>query len=87
MNTIAYKTRGTCSSMINIEIDDNDIICSVTFVGGCSGNTKGVAALIRGMAVNEAIDRLDGIKCGYKSTSCPDQLAQALKSYVEGKSE
>ena len=87
MNKITYKTRGTCSSMITAEIDDNDIITSVVFTGGCSGNTQGVAALIRGMSVDEAISRLDGIKCGFKSTSCPDQLAKALKNYKEKKSE
>ncbi len=79
MKTIDYTTKGTCSRAISIVIDDNGIIESVKFVGGCSGNTQGVAALVVGMSVSEAISRLDGIKCGPRPTSCPDQLAQALK--------
>lgn len=80
MNT--FKTSGVCSSQILFDID-GDIIKSVQFVGGCSGNTQGVARLVEGMKVQDAIDRLDGIKCGFKSTSCPDQLAKALKEYKE----
>ena len=79
MKTINYTTKGTCSRSIIIIIDDNDVIESVKFIGGCSGNTQGVAALVAGMTVTEAIGRLDGIKCGPRPTSCPDQLAQALK--------
>ena len=75
----SYKTSGTCSRAINIELDGN-IIKEVQFVGGCNGNTKGISALVKGMDVNEAISRLEGITCGQRSTSCPDQLAQALKS-------
>lgn len=81
MSHITYSTKGTCSRQIDIEISDNGIIDSVKFTGGCSGNTQGVAALVKGMTVNEAIERLDGIKCGPRPTSCPDQLAQALKQY------
>ena len=82
MANISYATKGTCSRQINIEIDENGVISSVQFVGGCSGNTQGVAALVAGMKVEEAIRRLEGIKCGPRPTSCPDQLATALKQYV-----
>lgn len=74
---IEYKTSGTCSRAIIMDVE-NDIITDCKFVGGCAGNTQGVAALVRGMKVDEAIERLGGIKCGFKSTSCPDQLAKAL---------
>ena len=80
MNT--YKTQGVCSSEIDFEIEDN-IIRSVRFIGGCSGNTQGVAALIAGMNIDDAINRLEGIKCGFRPTSCPDQLAKALRQYKE----
>jgi len=73
-----YKTKGVCSRLINVEVEDN-IITSVEFVGGCNGNTKGVAALVEGMDVHEAIRRLEGIHCGPRPTSCPDQLSKALK--------
>ncbi|MBE6627398.1 MAG: TIGR03905 family TSCPD domain-containing protein [Ruminococcaceae bacterium] len=76
-----YQTKGVCSRMIEIEIE-NDVIQKVRYHGGCSGNTQGVAALVRGMTVADAIERLEGIRCGFKSTSCPDQLAQALKEYL-----
>lgn len=82
MKEITYTTKGTCSRAIEITIDDNSVITSVKFIGGCSGNTQGVAALVRGMTVNEAISRLEGIKCGPRPTSCPDQLATALKEYA-----
>ena len=74
---IEYKTHGTCSRMVNVEVDDG-IITSCEFVGGCSGNTQGVASLVCGMKVDDAINKIKGIKCGTKDTSCPDQLAQAL---------
>ena len=80
MEKITYIPRGVCSRKIDIEID-NDIIKSVKYSGGCAGNTQGVAALIKGMSVDEAIARLSGIRCGFKPTSCPDQLAEALKEY------
>ena len=80
MAQISYKTKGVCSRQINLEIE-NDVIVGAQFVGGCSGNTQGVAALVIGMSVDEAIKRLRGIKCGPKSTSCPDQLAVALEEY------
>lgn len=75
-----FKTRGTCSRLIKLDVDtDTDTIRSVEFVGGCSGNTQGVANLVKGMKVEDAIARMEGIKCGPRPTSCPDQLAQALK--------
>lgn len=76
---LVYKTKGVCSQEIHFELDGNKVV-NVEFVGGCSGNTQGVARLVEGMDVNEAISRLDGIKCGFRPTSCPDQLAQALKA-------
>lgn len=76
-----YTTRGTCSRSIHIVLEDN-IIRDVRFFGGCSGNTQGVAALVRGMEAKEAISRLRGIRCGMKNTSCPDQLAQALEQAI-----
>lgn len=79
MKQYTYTTKGTCSRAIEISVNDDMIIESVKFIGGCSGNTQGVAALVRGMSVKEAISRLDGIKCGPRPTSCPDQLATALK--------
>lgn len=80
MAHIEYTTKGVCSRRIEIDVED-DIITKVTFHGGCAGNTQGVAALVRGMTVDEAIERLKGIRCGFKSTSCPDQLATALSEY------
>lgn len=84
MEKFSYIPRGVCSRKIDIEIEDG-IIKSVKYTGGCSGNTQGVAALIAGMNVDEAIERLCGIRCGFKPTSCPDQLATALKEYKEQK--
>ena len=82
MNRISYTTKGVCSRQIDIEIE-NDRITSVRFHGGCAGNTQGVAALAVGMTVDEVIERLEGVRCGFKSTSCPDQLAKALRDYQE----
>lgn len=82
MEKFSYIPRGVCSRKIDIEIEDG-IIKSVKYTGGCAGNTQGVAALIAGMRVDEAIERLSGIHCGFKPTSCPDQLATALKEYKE----
>lgn len=80
MHTFTYTTRGVCSRSIDISIEDG-VIQNVTYHGGCSGNTQGVAALARGLTVEDAIERLSGIRCGLKSTSCPDQLATALREY------
>ena len=75
-----YKTNGTCCSEINLEIE-NDIIKSVEFKGGCNGNLQGIASLVTGMNKDEVIKKLEGVNCGMKSTSCPDQLAKALKEW------
>ena len=75
-----YRTRGTCSSSIHVELDGRKIK-RVVFTGGCNGNLQGISRLVEGMDIDEAIRRMDGIKCGYKDTSCPDQLAKALKEY------
>ena len=78
MKHISYMTQGTCARRIEIDLD-GDRIASVKFLGGCAGNTQGVAALTVGMTVDEVIERLEGIRCGFKPTSCPDQLAKALR--------
>ena len=77
MEHITYKTQGTCSRQIDIDVE-NDVIVEAKFTGGCSGNTQGVAALVAGMSIDEAIARLSGINCNGRGTSCPDQLATAL---------
>ena len=79
MNT--YKTRGVCSRAIEYEIE-NGVVTECRFVGGCMGNTQGVAALVKGMTVAEAVSRLKGIQCGPRGTSCPDQLARALEQHL-----
>ena len=76
---MVYKTSGVCSSAISFDIDDSGKVHDVKFQGGCSGNTQGVAKLIEGMDAKEAISRLEGIRCGFRPTSCPDQLSKALK--------
>ena len=81
---IVYDTKGVCSRKIEITVSDG-IVEEVKFIGGCSGNTQGVAALSVGMTVEEVINRLSGIKCGFKATSCPDQLATALKEHLAQK--
>lgn len=73
----SYKTNGTCSRQIDFEVE-NGIVIDVSFMGGCNGNLKGISALVKGMKVEEVVSKLSGIKCGFKSTSCPDQLAKAL---------
>lgn len=83
MAHITYTTHGTCSRQIDIEVNDNNIIEKVQFTGGCSGNTQGVSALVAGMGIDEAISRLEGIKCGPRPTSCPDQLARALREFKD----
>ena len=81
MARINYRTSGTCSRSIELEVEDG-IVKSVVFVGGCSGNTQGIAKLVEGMKTDEAVKRLSGIKCGFKPTSCPDQLSLALKAML-----
>ena len=80
MEHITYTTKGVCARRINIDVEDGKIK-KVVFEGGCSGNTQGVAALVADMDIDEAIKRLSGIRCNFKSTSCPDQLAKALAEY------
>ena len=76
-----YKTKGTCSQKIIFDIEDG-ILKNVQFLGGCNGNLKGICSLVEGMNVQEVISRIEGIRCGMKSTSCPDQLATALKEAI-----
>ena len=76
-----YKTKGTCSTSIDVELKDG-VIDSVKFTGGCNGNLQGICALVKGMKPEEAISRLKGIRCGFKPTSCPDQLAHALEEMI-----
>ena len=76
---MTYKTKGVCSQRIDIEMD-GDIVKSVSFYGGCHGNLQGIGKLVAGMKKDDVIAKLEGIRCGYKATSCPDQLAQALKT-------
>ena len=76
-----YKTKGTCSTSIDVELKDG-VIDSVKFTGGCNGNLQGISALVKGMKPDEAISRLKGIRCGFKPTSCPDQLAHALEEMI-----
>ena len=73
-----YRTRGTCSRAISFDIDENDIITNVAFMGGCDGNLQGISRLVDGMNVDEIVKKCRGISCGGKPTSCPDQLAQAI---------
>ncbi|MEE0927801.1 MAG: TIGR03905 family TSCPD domain-containing protein [Acutalibacteraceae bacterium] len=84
--TYSYKTSGTCSVKIEFEVNDN-ILSNVRFYGGCNGNLKGISSLCEGMEISEVINKLDGIKCGCKSTSCPDQLAKALMKFKSEMSE
>ncbi len=78
---MVYKTKGTCSREIHIEVE-NDIIKDVAFIGGCNGNTQGIASLVKGMNIHDVIAKMEGIDCGGRGTSCPDQLAKALKNFV-----
>ena len=78
-----YRPKGTCSKLMEIEVEDGKLV-SLRISGGCSGNTQGLAKLAAGMDVDDIIERLDGIRCGFKNTSCPDQLANALKQIRSG---
>ena len=80
---MTYKTKGVCAQGIEFEIDDNKKVHNIKFTGGCSGNTQGVARLVEGMDVNEAISRMKGIDCNGRGTSCPDQLAKALEQAIQ----
>ena len=76
---LEYKTKGVCAHQINIEVEDS-IVKEVKIIGGCNGNGSGISMLVKGMKVEDVITRLKGVKCGFKNTSCPDQLAVALES-------
>ena len=78
---ITYRPKGVCSNLMDIDIEDGKVI-SLKVTGGCSGNLQGISSLVAGMDVDEVISRLEGIRCGFKKTSCPDQLALALKEYM-----
>ena len=80
--SVEFKTHGTCSKMVIVETED-DVITSCKFVGGCAGNTQGVASLVIGMKATDAIEKIKGIRCGFKTTSCPDQLALALEDTLK----
>lgn len=79
MKHIQYATSGTCSKLIDVSADENDVIQQVFFLGGCHGNLQGISKLVTGQKIDDVIARLDGIRCGNKSTSCPDQLCRALE--------
>ena len=83
MEKIVYTPRGVCARQFEIVVEEGRI-ASVKISGGCAGNTQGVSRLLVGMEIDEAISRLEGIRCGFKPTSCPDQLAKALKEYKQG---
>ena len=82
--TYTYKTNGTCSTQIDLELEEG-VIKSVAFTGGCNGNLKGICSLVQGMPAEEAIGKLQGIQCGWKPTSCPDQLSIALREALAAK--
>lgn len=79
--TFTYNPKGVCARQFTIEVEEGKV-ANISIVGGCSGNLQGIAALLKGMSVEEAIARMEGIRCGFKSTSCPDQIAKALKTVV-----
>ena len=83
MKHILYQTQGTCSQLIDVTVDDNDVIQQVFFVGGCNGNLQGICRLVTGQKIDDVIRKLDGIRCGTKRTSCPDQLCRALERIRE----
>lgn len=81
--TYSFRPRGVCSREMRVEVDDQGVIQELEVLGGCSGNLQGIAALVRGMPAREAVERLRGIRCGFKDTSCPDQLARNLEKLLE----
>lgn len=83
---ISYRPKGVCSQLMDVEVENGKIV-SVDIKGGCSGNLQGISRLVQGMDVNEAISKLEGIRCGFKNTSCPDQLAKALKELRDAGAE
>ena len=80
METFVYKPKGVCSTEMRFQLE-GDVVSGLEVINGCNGNLKGISALVKGRTVDEVINCLDGIKCGFKQTSCPDQMAQALKAY------
>jgi uncharacterized protein (TIGR03905 family) len=80
---VQYETKGTCSRLIDVTADENNVIQQVFFLGGCNGNLQGVSQLVRGQKIDDVIKKLDGIRCGAKNTSCPDQLCRALEQLRE----
>lgn len=83
MKRITYSPKGVCSRQMDIEIDDNGIITKAQIIGGCAGNTQGVSRLIEGMSAKDAIAKIRGIKCGFKPTSCPNELSKAIEKCLE----
>lgn len=83
MKHIQYQTHGTCSQLIDVTADDNDVIQQVYFLGGCNGNLQGISTLVTGQKIDDVISKLNGIRCGWKTTSCPDQLCRALEKLKE----
>ena len=81
--TYSFRPKGVCSQEMRVELDDQGVIQELQVLGGCSGNLQGISALVRGMSAREAVDRLRGIRCGFKNTSCPDQLAQGLEPILK----
>ena len=79
MKHIQYQTQGTCSVLIDVVADEDNIIQNVAFLGGCDGNLQGVGRLVEGMKIEDVLSRLEGIRCGWKDTSCPDQLCRAIR--------
>ena len=80
---VQYQTQGTCSQLIDVIADEHDVIQQVFFLGGCNGNLQGISQLVRGQKIDDVMQRLDGIRCGMKGTSCPDQLCRALEKLKE----
>ena len=85
--TYTFRPKGVCSQEMRVEVDDQGVIQKMEVLGGCSGNLQGISALVAGMPAREAIDRLKGIRCGSKATSCPDQLANALEQAIEAEKQ
>lgn len=83
MKTVTYSPKGVCSREMKVEIDDSGIITKVQIIGGCAGNTQGVSRLVEGMDAKAAVEKISGIKCGFKSTSCPNELAKAILECLE----
>ena len=81
--TYSFRPKGVCSQEMRVELDDQGVIQELQVLGGCSGNLQGISALVRGMSAREAVDRLRGIRCGFKNTSCGDQLAKACRAALE----